>query len=251
MPHSDVPSLGSPTEAGGLFPRVLLVHHAGGTGAHYRRWLPYFPREWTVCPVELLGGGADWRTEVERLAEMVAADPDRPSALFGHSMGGLLVHDTVRTLEGEGARVPVWTGLSACPWPAPSPRKNHWKDSEGLRALVRELGGLPEVVLDSDHLWPEVEERLREDLALLDSRDTDTIPVRAPISLYFGELDPVAGRAEMDTWRGHLTEVRRTRAYPGGHFYFHGRVVRVVSDLTRDIAFDLAHRLAASFSEER
>ncbi|MGW5880125.1 thioesterase II family protein [Nocardiopsis terrae] len=230
-------------------PRVLLVHHAGGSSAHYRRWLRYFPQEWTVHPVELAGSGADWSAEVERLAAKVAARSDQPCALFGHSMGGLLAHDTVRLLEREGLRTPVWTGLSACR-PEPTPVRHHRKDSEGLRELARELGGLPGVVLDSDHLWPGVEERLRADLALLESRDADTTPVRAPLSLYCGELDPVAGPAVLDTWREHVTEVRRVRTYPGGHFYFHSRLIRVVSDLTRDITFDLADRLAENLAKE-
>jgi surfactin synthase thioesterase subunit len=45
--------------------------------------------------------------------------------------------------------------------------------------------------------------------------------------------------------------VRRVRAYPGGHFYFHGQILRVVSDLSRDIAFDVAHQLAGNLAEEK
>ncbi|WP_017573729.1 thioesterase II family protein, partial [Nocardiopsis halotolerans] len=177
----------------------------------------------------------DWSAAVGHLASAIGDHAHGPYALFGHSMGGLLAFDVTARLEAHGERPPVWLGVSAYPQPAPHEPGRHLLPSERLRELAARLGGLPQIVLDSDHLWPEVETRLRRDLALLDSRTAGRSHVRTPLSLYRGQRDPVIASDGMRGWHGLASRVLGVRVYPGGHFYFQDRVSDVVADIVHDI----------------
>lgn len=236
MPHPDSSVTAAPAAPGGQPPfHLFLFHHAGGSASQYRRWLPKFPPAWQVRPLSMPEGGPDWSTTVEQLASTISDQAQGPYALFGHSMGGLLAFDVTARLEEHGQRPPVWLGVSAYPQPAPNEPDRHLMSSERLRELAARLGGLPQVVLASDHLWPAVEARLRRDLALLESRTMVGQRVRTPLCLYCGQQDPVGGPHGMPGWHRLASRVLGTRVYPGGHFYFQNRVSDVVHDVVQDI----------------
>ncbi|MFD6953458.1 hypothetical protein A6A08_18965 [Nocardiopsis sp. TSRI0078] len=236
MPHPDPSATAAPLAPGGQPPlHLFLFHHAGGSASHYRRWLPKFPPAWRVRPLSLPESDPDWATAVDHLASAIGDHTRGPYALFGHSMGGLLAFDVTARLEARGERPPVWLGVSAYPQPAPNEPGRHLMPSERLRELAARLGGLPRIVLESDHLWPEVEARLRRDLALLESRTAGTPRVRTPLSLYCGQQDPVSGPSGMPGWQGLASRMLGVRVYPGGHFYFQNRVSDVVHDIVHDI----------------
>lgn len=76
----------------------------------YRAWGQIAPRQVAVCAVELPGRGS-WIAEapfirlmplVRALGDEIAPLLDRPLALFGHSMGGLVAFELARLLRQRG-----------------------------------------------------------------------------------------------------------------------------------------------------
>src|SRR5215471_15761881 len=76
---------------------LLLLHGAGGSGQHWRWLVPELPSWVAPIVVDLPGHGASsgWVPEsvdaaVERVASVLAGFLDRPVAVVGHSVGGLM-----------------------------------------------------------------------------------------------------------------------------------------------------------------
>src|SRR5688572_19733186 len=85
----------------GVCTLLYCVSHAGGTRASFRHWAAGLPEGVEVRLVELPGHGSRIREEPLRrmseisgeLGQAIALDADRPFALYGHSMGGIVAFE--------------------------------------------------------------------------------------------------------------------------------------------------------------
>jgi surfactin synthase thioesterase subunit len=226
--------------------RLVLLHHAGGSAAAYRGWAEHFPPGWDVCLVELPGRGrlagvpavTDAAALVERLVGQVLPLADQPLAVFGHSMGALLAYGLVQAL-GPAA---VWLGLSALPVPrfdgTPAPVGLYRLPGPALRARLGELGGVPAAALADDAVWALVEPLVRRDIAVCASwrPGPDSVPPHAPVSVFYGRDDAIAGRRQTAGWSARVPRYLGAHGFPGGHFYLQHQVPALVRRIVADVA---------------
>ena len=112
--------------------RLFCLPYAGSGAVVYRDWPGVVPRHVQVCPVELpcrgtrFGEAAFTRLAplVNALADALDGALDRPFALFGHSMGGLVAYELARTLRRRARPQPahLLVSAAAAPGTAPAPR---------------------------------------------------------------------------------------------------------------------------------
>jgi medium-chain acyl-[acyl-carrier-protein] hydrolase len=210
--------------------QLFCLPYAGGTAAMFHRWTPAVPPGVTVVPIELPGHGlrreeppvTAMHVLARRLADEIRAQLTSPYALFGHSLGALLAFETARLLRryaGEPAALFV-SGRNApsCRMPM---RISQLMD-EQLVAAAKAWGGLPPELASFPALQTRQLRLLRADLRLAEAyqRAPDE-PLRCPLTVFSGRVDPLVDRAGLAAWRAETTATTELVMVPGGHLFVH------------------------------
>lgn len=226
--------------------RLFMLPHAGGAASVFRAWPEALPPEVEVCPVQLPGRETRLREPafdrieplVGALATALAPYRDLPYAVFGHSIGALIGFELARHAERNGIPAPVHlfaSGRRAPDLPSRQPDLHQLGDTE-LIAGLRELGGMPQVLLDHEELLQLVLPVLRADLAVTETyAATPGAAIAAPITVYTGVDDGKVNDDEARAWARHTTGAFRLRTFPGDHFYVIAQRDLVLQALARDL----------------
>jgi medium-chain acyl-[acyl-carrier-protein] hydrolase len=160
---------------------------------------------------------------IAALTEALIPLLDKPFAVFGHSMGALVGHETVRSLRRRNARMPVHFFASGCFAPhLPDPYPLHHLPHEEFVRELRHLGGMPKEVLEIQELMDLILPSLRADFTATETYVyKDEPPVSSPISVFGGWRDPLTTEESLEAWRIHTTGYFSMRMFPGDHFFIH------------------------------
>ncbi|MFE1198766.1 thioesterase II family protein [Streptomyces olivaceoviridis] len=157
----------------------------------------------------------------DRLAEQITALSDKPTVLFGHSMGAALAFETAVRLEAAGANPP--RAVVASGRRAPSARRDehvHERDDDGIIAELRVLDGTDSAVFGDEELLRLALPAIRGDYTAV---ETYTCPadrrVHCAITVLTGDSDPGTTIEEARAWRTHTLGPFGMRVFSGGHFF--------------------------------
>ncbi|HET6694524.1 MAG TPA: alpha/beta fold hydrolase [Pedococcus sp.] len=227
--------------------RLFCFPHAGAGASAYGSWAGALASAGVdVCPVQLPGRENRFREPrhhrleplLEALVSALQRHLDRPYALFGHSLGALLAYELARFLSGVGVgpdRLLV-SGRIAPQLSDPRPPMHGLPDAE-LVARLRELGGIPDAVLESPELLALQLPTLRADLAVNETyRHVPGPPLDLPVTAFGGDRDPKVAVAELHAWRRTTRAGFRASLLPGDHFF----VARNRDLLLKELGVDLA-----------
>ncbi|MEV5197329.1 alpha/beta fold hydrolase [Streptomyces clavifer] len=220
--------------------RLVCFPHAGGAASAFLPLSRALGGHLDVLAVQYPGRQDRRREEpyhsiaahADALSEVMEPLTEGPYALFGHSMGAVLAHETARRLVTAGRPEPRRVFLSGrgAPSPLPGAHDRLGSDTEIL-AAVGALGGTGRAVLDDPELLAMVMPALRADYGALGTYHWGGgSPLSCPLTVLVGDADPVVGVAEAAAWRGHTTGGFDLRVLSGGHFYLDDR-----TDDVRDI----------------
>ncbi|GHH24575.1 thioesterase II family protein [Streptomyces rubradiris] len=238
-------ALEEPRDEAGV--RLFCLPYAGGAAAAYRTWRELAPGHVRVHPLELPGRGARWgETPVNRmplmtelLADALAEHLERPYALFGHSMGGLIAFELARTLRARGLPQPAHLFVSGSAAPdLPRTRKPiHAAPDADVLEELRFLGGTPAELLDDPGLMELVLPALRADFALLETyRYQPQPPLTVPLTVFGGESDPLVASDQLHRWLRQSDAGPRLVVLPGEHFFLHSSVADVLGTIADALA---------------
>lgn len=229
--------------------RLFLFHPAGGSHLLYRDWPRHFPHDWELCTIDAPGRGrlpgkapyTDADSLVTYLLPELATMLDRPFALFGHSMGGIVAYHLSYRLAKAGLPRPAWLGVSARRAPAisPDPPESmvYSRPDEQLKKFVRDLGGTPDAVLAESSLWAMISPILRADLCASENWHSGMIEPFAPppLSVFGGTEDPAVSEEQLDAWNSVGSTVVGQHRFAGGHFFIND----CLPELSRKIVADV------------
>jgi medium-chain acyl-[acyl-carrier-protein] hydrolase len=226
--------------------RLFCLAHAGGGASTYRGWADGLPPQVEVCPVQLPGREnriAEKPFErlgplVEALAEVLEGWRDLPFAVFGHSNGALIGFELARHLRRVGRPGPVHLFASGRRAPdVPSRYRDvHALPEPELIADLRELGGIPEGVLEHPEMRALLLPLFRADMALTETYGfTEEAPLDVPITAYGGLTDNKVTREDIEAWGRHTAAGFRVRFFPGDHFFILGDRQKVLHTLSADL----------------
>ncbi|QMU70033.1 thioesterase II family protein [Streptacidiphilus sp. P02-A3a] len=221
-------------------PLVCFPYAGGGATAFacWRRELPAWLGLYAhVAPGrEERGREAPLRTVAELVADVL---PDLlalpgPPVLVGHSFGAYLCYELAHRLTLTG-RPPAQLVVLASGAPGLTALRPVGTDQE-IEQLWRSLGADP-----AGLARPEFRERffpvLRADLgAHAGFRTPPSRPrLTMPVSVLYGDQDPVATAAEAEKWRLLCDGPFQLAAVPGGHFFPQTRTSATLSALVRTL----------------
>jgi surfactin synthase thioesterase subunit len=210
--------------------QLFCLAHAGGGGAFFAPWRSALAPDIDVRPVLLPGRESRIRepllTRVEPVVDAIsyaiAAERDRPFALFGHSLGAVLAFEVARQLERVWqlpARALIVSGRRAPLLPRRRPRYSLMSEQDFRDAVVH-LNGTPQDVLDHPGIFSLMLPVLRADFQL--NEDYRRMPgpqLDVPLWACGGDHDPEVALDELMPWREETSAAFTLNVFRGDHFY--------------------------------
>jgi len=231
-------------------PRLVCFPFAGGGVTAFRSWsegladvaevvVARMPgRESRIAEPALDDVGAMARQAADALASIVGSTPERPFALFGHSLGAVVALEVARHLAARGGPQP--RALFASGHRGPKSPERGEKVSQLPRAelieKLAELAGTPREVLANRELMDVLLPTVRADFAAAESYTRPPGPPLAlPIRVYAGRNDEHTPPAARATWADETTHPVAERVFDGGHFFIQSAQAEVWAALRADL----------------
>jgi medium-chain acyl-[acyl-carrier-protein] hydrolase len=228
--------------------RLFCFPYAGGGATLFRSWPGRLPSTVGVYPVQLPGreervgecGFTNIQSLIANLIPAVSKYLDKPAAVFGHSMGGLIAFEFARVLSSS-LGVPVkHLFVSGCPGPnAPRrfPTIYHLPDQELLRQ-VQQLEGISENVLNNPELTKLILPTLRADFELCETyQPCSSQTIDVPITVFGGIGDTRVPRIDLELWHKVTLRSCMIRMMPGNHFFIHAAAQSLLQAIAEVLAY--------------
>lgn len=220
--------------------RLFCLPYAGGGAWSFRSWANELPTAIEVCAIELPGRGARMpeqplTTLEDVLRSLLAALVpylDKPFALFGHSMGGLLSFELARWLRRDYQLIPTHLLISGrrAPQIPNRDRPIHNLPEPQLLEKLRELNGTPDSILQNQELMQLVLPSLRADFAVIENYIYDPEPpLDCPIAVFGGLQDFTATPEALEAWRAQTSQTFTRHMFPGDHFFLHSAQAQLLA----------------------
>jgi len=266
---TDMPLLMAPEAVDQVFPYgapagdgrlpVFAFPFAGGGASVFRGWPQTLANEMQFCPVQLPGREGflvdaplqtmeQWRawTMTQIRPHLDALGPERPYALFGHCLGGLLAYELALALTDAG-RPPaaLWLTATNPPHlPLSSMLLNLLQivpfDNADLAVVLRVLGGTPPEVLAAPAMMRAMQKTMQADFAVgarYQRFDRRRLP--CPVHTLAGTRDKLVTPAHMRAWQDYGSTPVAGKTVDAEHFFLRESRLDVQAMLrTQAVAID-------------
>ncbi|AOJ02205.1 hypothetical protein WS70_10505 [Burkholderia mayonis] len=239
---------------------MFCLPYAGGAAAIFRDWPRLAPAWLRIAPIHLPGRGVrhheslipDWSSLIDRLSKDVQAAPDRPYALFGHSLGALIAFELAHELRRRTGSEPCWLGVSGCVAPRHHAPRSDWltcSESDVLDELRSFEQTAPELLANREFvelILPVV----RNDFHLYGTwrlpRAGARALLRCPVHAFGGSHDDdTRDIATLDAWRDETYGGFERSMFEGGHFFINSHRADLIGTIEVSLNNALSHRTHA------
>lgn len=217
--------------------QIFFLHFAGGNKYSYKFITPYL-KGFDVHCLELPGRGMRMKEDLIRDFDKAVDDyfnqliklagPD--FAVYGHSMGAILIPALLKRLENAGKK-PCYVFVSGNPGPGIMQRKGRYllNKAEFKNELTR-YGGMPEGLLVDEELFDFFEPVLRADFEVVEKQDDVQAPIiTAPVLAMMGSRELEVG--SINNWQQYTTGRFSTRIFDGGHFFIYDYAKEIAAQI--------------------
>lgn len=227
--------------------RLFCLPYAGGGASMFRTWPAHLPPDVELWLVQPPGREERFREPrftrvaplVDALAPLVAAHLDKPFAVFGYSMGGLIGFELIRALRRMGARLPARLFVTARQAPhLVDTRPSLYKlpDDQLFEELDKRYGGIPSEALKNPEIRSVFVPLLRADIEMIETYEyVAEPPLECPISVFGGQADRIT-RDELAAWQDMTSLTADVRLFDGGHFFIQTNPAPLLSALSRELS---------------
>ena len=218
--------------------RLVCFPHAGGSATFYAALAHALGSQVDTQAVQY-PGRLERRDEpfpesIAEVADAVVSELapclDRPTALFGHSMGAVVAFEVARRLEALQCP-PTWLFISGRGAPSLQPREfTHLLDDQSLLAEMAKLGGTDRRLLADEELMQFLLPVIRGDyLTLASYRHAPGPPLSCPLTAVNGQDDTRVSSRTVAAWEQLTTGPFHSLTLRGGHFYLVERAPEVAA----------------------
>ena len=222
--------------------RVFLFPYAGSGPAVFSKWTAEFPSNIEAQIVHYPGRGSRYNEKpftslnsmVDEISSAIQPLLDKPFTFFGHSLGGTVAFELARHLRQNGQSQLNAIFISACA--APQIPKillpiHTLPDDEFLNSL-KELGGIPNEILQNEELLDLLLPVLRADFELTETyQHKSAKPLECPIFAFGGLDDPRVSREQLEGWTIHTSAKFESRYFTGDHFFINAVKETIIGEI--------------------
>ncbi len=239
-------------EAGAGTARIFCFPHAGGSPRLFLDWQADLGEDAEILAICRPGRDHRAAEPAPTIGELIdgaaaaiaaiAAD-DRPSYLFGHSLGALVAFEVCRKLAEAGSASPRHLVASGCSAPSllPSRRVKQIATLTGqeFAEAIGFFGGLPADVIADESVRDLLLPGLIEDFHMaVGYRYQPGHRLAVPATIVVGTDDPHVKLAQVEPWDAEFTWPPDRHWVDGGHFYFEQRAGAITGILSSVIQAD-------------
>lgn len=225
--------------------KLFCVPYAGGSAAVYSTWQKYLSPSIQVYPVELSGRGRRFREKLNNNIQQVVDDiyenikdeiESTNYALFGHSMGNLIVFELAHKLKEMKHKAPVhifFSGRSAPDIEREYEGIYKMPDDEFAEEILS-LGGTPEEVFKNKTLANIFIPILKADYETIETYEykEKSNKLGVDITVLYGKQDAL-NKSSMEEWRNHTSQNCKIYSFDSGHFFINDKkeeVLNIIND---------------------
>lgn len=153
--------------------------------------------------------------------------------IYGHSMGATLGLLLTRELEMRSIYPDQLIVTGSCgPYEEKVSKKRYELSSTDFKQMLKDLGGISELVLDEKELFEFFEPLIRADFELLE-KENIVLPhaVKTPIHALMGQDEE--DEEHIQNWKSLTQGACTLERWPGEHFFIHDHTERL-GDLLKD-----------------
>ncbi|TCI84597.1 thioesterase II family protein [Tenacibaculum sp. M341] len=228
--------------------KLFCFPYAGGSAMIYDKWKPYLDNRIELIPVELPGRGKrmkeTFKSSLDSLIEYILDSigeeikSGQPYAFFGHSMGGLIVHQLLEKIQVSNMPLPVHAFFSGkgAPHIEREKKNYHLMDDETFKQELLKLGGTPPKFFEYPELVDVFLPLLRNDFKIADTEvHTQKInPKTINITAFFGQEERFCIE-KRNGWNDYTTGNCTLKYFKGGHFFIHEETKEIVSVINNEL----------------
>ena len=229
--------------------RLYCLPYAGGGAAVFRTWPRSLPADVEVCTIHLPGREMRFAEPrftsiaklVQTLAPIILPHLQKPFAMFGYSMGGLIAFELLRELRRLHAPVPVRLFVAA--HQAPQIVEAHLPihglpEPEFVEELQQRYGGFPGDALNNQEIRDIFIPLLRADVEMIETYQyRSEPPLDCPISVFGGQSDSIA-ETDLRAWQQQSTQPVFVQVFKGSHFFMHTAQADLLAVISRQLSAD-------------
>jgi medium-chain acyl-[acyl-carrier-protein] hydrolase len=160
---------------------------------------------------------------IEALAAELEACDERPYALYGHSLGGIIAFELARAMRARGGRQPLhlFASASRAPHlPCQRPAIRDLSDIELLEEVHHRYESVPLQLMTDPELRELLLPCLRADLALLETYQyVEAEPLACGITCFGAIRDRMVSSDAIEQWRMHTSGKFRMQLLEGSHLF--------------------------------
>lgn len=214
--------------------QLFLFHFAGGSRYSFEFMTPFLG-DFDIIALELPGRGNRIKENLTWDFEKAAYDfywqvlkllKSRNFIFYGHSLGALLAFRVCQLLEHRKIS-PAYLVVSGNPGPGIPPTKQlHELDDNDFIAELRNLGGIPEEILENPQSLEFFLPILRSDFALAYRKKTENKSrINTPIYALMGDKEEHVD--DIANWKNFTNVDFRFKILEGNHFFIHEQTEKV------------------------
>lgn len=216
-------------------PQIFLLHFAGGSSHSFDFLKTHLAQEFDFIPLELAGRGsrheeAFFLTKEEAIKDYVKqiqkSRNEQTYLIYGHSMGATLGLSVAKKMEdlGDSAShllVSGNAGPGLNPLQEAKKEKRYLMNDNDFKKELREMGGIPNEVIENDGLYQFFSSILRADFRILETGNFSEEGTRLgiPICALMGSEEK--NKIKIANWKRFTNASFQFQIFEGSHFFIY------------------------------
>tara|TARA_B100000614_G_scaffold254860_1_gene270928 strand:- start:132 stop:878 length:747 start_codon:yes stop_codon:yes gene_type:complete len=224
--------------------RLFCFHHSGGGASAFFPWLDKLSSSIEMIAIQLPGRENRFSEPltnnlqhiITSLREGFELYKEKPFFTFGHSLGGLISFEFIKSIHQFYSLYPRCMIISATKAAHMPFRMKPLSslDDETLKKEVQTYNGIEESILENDELLELFLPIIRSDFSIYESyHPKDSTPLPCDILVFSGCEDSSVNAEEIQGWAAYTTGKFEHTPFPGGHFFIKNHIKSIAEHINQ------------------